>query len=512
MSKGRTSWLRKFIGEMGSKLRETLPSGLLFRNLRWSSKYTLDSSRVDYTKTKGLYHNTLDDYKLGAGFARPIIDTTVGFIGIPTINSDDDNAQTYLAEYFERWTGKLVRILRNAVRDGDIFVRLARVDEIDKQLYKSDAPRIELFLIPPGRVTPILDPETGTVSKYIIKTDIEYTDEEGRTRKYTHIETITREEITVRYEGPDIPPGVQGSTKPNTWGFIPIVHFKNEPEEDEIYGRSDLEPVEPFLKAYHDVMLHALQGSKMHSTPKLKLKVSDIKSFLENNFPEEDLEAGEISIEGREFLIFKDEEDAEFLEVQSAIGSTTDLLKFLFFCIVDVSQTPEFAFGTAVQSSKASVSEQMVPLIRKIIRKREQFEDDFKMLARMLLAMLEQAGVATFGSYETYLIWDEINPRDEKQVAETLKTTVEALQIALESGLMGLESAVDYLSEIVPTMMKYISDDPEVPGERDKIIRTKILMRRLDDTEILTQELEELEREAERRRKEALGLGEGDGE
>ena len=44
--------------------------------------------------------------------------------------------------------------------------------------------------------------------------------------------------------------------------------------------------MEPYLKAYHDVRLHAMQGSKMHSTPRLKLKLKDVQAFLQNNFPE----------------------------------------------------------------------------------------------------------------------------------------------------------------------------------------------------------------------------------
>jgi hypothetical protein len=106
----------------------------------------------------------------------------------------------------------------------------------------------------------------------------------------------------------------QNRTEPNPWGFVPVVHFRNEAEEEQLFGASDLEPVEPFMKAHHDTMIFAVQG-------------------------------------------------------------ITAPLELILYCIVDVSETPEFAFGTAVQSSKASVSEQMVPLARKIRRKRGQFEE-----------------------------------------------------------------------------------------------------------------------------------------
>ncbi|GAW28925.1 phage portal protein, partial [Carboxydocella sp. ULO1] len=161
------------------------------------------------------------------------------------------------------------------------------------------------------------------------------------------------------------------------WGFIPIVHFKNEPEETELFGTSELEAVEPYLKAYHDVMLHAIQGSKMHSTPRLKLKLKNVENFIQNNFGQQVLDQvkrGEqvsINLQGHELLIFTDEEDASFIEARSAIGDTEAILKLLFYCIVDVSEVPEFAFGVHTPSSHASVKEQMPLLIRRVARKRE---------------------------------------------------------------------------------------------------------------------------------------------
>jgi len=113
--------------------------------------------------------------------------------------------------------------------------------------------------------------------------------------------------------------------QPNLWGFIPIIHFKNEAEETQLFGNSDLEAVEPYSKEYHDVMLHALQGSKMHSTPRMKLQLKDVSGFLKNNFPEawESIRQGRparIDLTGHELLIFTNEEDASFIEVSSAIG------------------------------------------------------------------------------------------------------------------------------------------------------------------------------------------------
>jgi len=58
---------------------------------------------------------------------------------------------------------------------------------------------------------------------------------------------------------------------------------------------------------------------------------------------------------------------------------------------------------------------------------------------------------------------------------------VQALVQAIDADLISLEAAVQYLKLFVPTMMDYLTDDPEQPGERERIIRTKILRARLED-------------------------------
>jgi len=157
-------------------------------------------------------------------------------------------------------------------------------------------------------------------------------------------------------------------------------------------------------------------------------------------------------------------------------------LKFIFMCIVDVSETPEFAFGTAVSSSKASVSEQMVPLARKIRRKRGQFEEYYSELASMYLAMWAQVENRTLETYQVDVGWDEISPRNDKEMAETVKTLVEGLVQAVESGLMGIDSAAEFLREFVPSMLPWVDPDAD-DDERRRVAKSLELLNRLRDGE-----------------------------
>ncbi len=478
----KPKWLTWAVGEI-SRLRQNL-FGLFGTVLtgRWNVPYVLNSSRVDYTLARQLYHNTHDDYKLGAGFAKPIINTLAGFMGVPHFNCEDEEAQEILDKHTKRWVSKMLRVHQLALRDGDCFVMLANV-EVDDPLYPDDKTRVDFIIIPPEQVADIeIDPLTRKPVAYTIQARNKW--DNGR-REYQVSQRITADKATVLAEG-DAPPGLINEERANQWGFLPIVHFKNEPEETELYGTSELEAVEPYLKAYHDVMLHAMQGSKMHSTPRLKLKLKDVQSFLQNNFPEalaavQRGESANIDLRGHELLIFKDEEDAAFIEARSAIGDAEALLKLLFYCIVDVSEVPEFAFGVHTPSSHASVKEQMPLLIRRVARKREMVTENWQQLGRMLLVMHSKMTGKKFESYDVVITWDAVMERDEKEYADTIKTMVDALNTALQGGFISMDAAVNLLKQYIDTMLDYVTDDPELPGERERIIKSWIMRQRLED-------------------------------
>lgn len=468
----KQSWFRRVIGEI-SMLRT---AGL--QAFGFFTPYTLDSSRVDYTIARELYRNTNDRYKLGAGFARPIINTTAGFMGEPHFTHADPEADLELERAFQRWTGKVLRLNRNTLRDGDVFARIALMPS----RFKPDEQQFNLMLTPPEWVTPIVDPLTGGWQQVIIRHPVVVTDASGRKQQdYTIVETLTPTQRAIEADG-RAPAEIraQNRAEPNPWGFIPIVHFKNEAEENQLFGASDLEPVEPFMKAYHDTMLFAVQGSKLFSRPKTKFKLKDVNKFLQDNFSPEEIKAGRLKFADKEIFLLQEGDDAAFITADSGLQGITTLLEFLFYCIVDVSETPEFAFGTAVASSKASVSEQMVPLARKIRRKRGQFEEYYSELASMYLAMWARVENRTLGTYQVDIGWDELSPKNDKETAETIKTMVEGLVTGIEAGLVSVDAAADFLREFIPSMLPWLDQDAD-DDERRRVARTFSLIQRLRD-------------------------------
>ena len=456
------------------------------------SPYRLDSSRVNYDLARELYRNINDKYKLGAGFARPIVDTAAGFMGAPHFDHPDPEAAQALEGDMERWTGKILRVNRNAIRDGDQFARIVRVQSrFDPR--KREA--FDLQLIPPEWCSPVPDPITGTWQQLVIRYPVKTMDANGRTTaEYTITETLTPSTRTVEADGrapADVRQKVQVQES-NPWGFIPVVHFRNEAEETHLFGASDLEPVEPFMKAYHDTMLFAVQGSKYFSRPKVKFSLKDVKSFLTNNFSAEEVASGRLKFADKEIFLLQDGDDAAFISADAGTEGVTTLLKFLFFCIVDVSQTPEFAFGTAVQSSKASVSEQMVPLARKIRRKRGLFEEPYGELAAMYLSMWSKVEGRVLDTYQVNVDWDELSPKNDKEVAETVNSLVQGLVLAMENGLMSSDAASEFLRQYVPSMLPWVDPDAD-DDEKRRVAKTMLFRKRLEDAEGLDEETEDEE-------------------
>jgi len=484
-----------------SKIRQVVASRASIVTGSLGDVYKLDTSRVKYDLARELYNNERDEYKLGAGFAKPVINTCVGFMGVPNFRSEDPEAQEVLEDFFTKNISRMQQVHKDALRDGDCWVWLTREENPESKILYPETQGIqEVFnILPPEQIDFVVrDPLTGRPTEYILKSKHEWYDEAGEKQESIIEQRISAEWRKIKVIEGKTPLGIELGEdgvidEPNQWGFLPIVQFSNERDSSAANGRSDLEPIEPFMKAYHDVMLQAIRNHKIHSIPRLKMKVDDVRNFLKNNFGIEDpvkyiKEGRTIKLEGKELLMLASKEDAEYIELQSSTGSTEILLKFLFYCLVDASETPEFAFGTHLPSSHASVKEQIEVLVRRVSRKRSHFEDSWKHLARIYLAMKSKAENKHYSTYATELIWDPVAERDEKEIADTLVSVVTALSTAVLSDLISQEAAVDFLAGYIDTMAEYTSDNPEQPGEGAKIIRDKIRRMRLEDAGIADKE------------------------
>ncbi len=449
----KNAW-RSIVGEISSMaLTSPITVGTL-------GSYRLESQRVDYTLARELYRNINDKYKLGAAFAKPVINSTVGFMGVPSFTyGDQTELNADVEAILNRWEGKLFRVTRNTLRDGDIY---GRIMYSPNRFSPDGKEQFELNLLPPEWVVPIADPINGGYLEVIITYPYIKVDKDGRQDNYNIREIIRPKEIETIVDS-NAPASVKelAGTRPNPWGFIPIVCFHNEQEEYQTNGISELEALEPFMKSYHDTMLFAVQGSKMFSRPKAKFKLKDVQAFLTNNFPVAEINGGKLNFSNKEIFLMEQEDDAEFITADSGLQGITTLLEFLFYCVVDVSETPEFCFGTAVSSSKASVSEQMTPFARKIRRKRGMFEEQFMELGIMLATMWSMVNSSKLEIYEPDISWEAISQKNDSEVALTIKDLADGLATAIDSQILSVQAASEFMREFIPSMLPYVDETAE---------------------------------------------------
>ena len=241
---------------------------------------------------------------------------------------------------------------------------------------------------------------------------------------------------------------------PNPWGFVPFLEVWNEFDSALQGGQSDLESVIPFLQAFHDVVAQGLQAHRYHSTPKIKLKLADVGNFIKNNFPDAWDEAtgqvkngSAVNWSGREILFFNSEEDADFLEATSVLGDTKTLADFLIDCIAIASQTPEWAFMRVdAGSANSDRNAQTVPFIRKIMRKRINFQYAIQQLCKMALVAYGEL------PYRPKVIWDQIRPDDQLVLAQAFQQVIMGLEVAAQRGEISDATYMETLRAFLPFM------------------------------------------------------------
>lgn len=502
--------MSNFFSSYFTSVRERWFNRRLFgMRLNQSAHAAVGEDNMDYDELMSIYTNTHKDYVLGASFARVIIDVTASFIGNPNfVCKSDDNVAAYIESFVKRNQSIFTRITREQRVLGDVYV-WPKIVETPSPLYPEMKNKIDLEIVPPDRVKKIMDPlQPQEVDRYIISTPSVWENEAGTTFNFTVIQTITKDFIRTTVEG-QIPPGMQAEKEEvNSFGFIPIVHFKANGENSTL-GQSDLVRLVPYMKVYHDTFYAALQGSKMHSTPRLLAKVKSVSDFVRNNFGMSALRKAEstgtldMTLTGREMMVMSPEETLEFVEANNTTGAAKDLLKLVFYNVVDISGVPEFAYGVHTPSALASVQEQMPIFIRSIQQKRDASAGAWEELMRMVLALDKRRNNSAYTTFEIEVSWDKIEYRKGEDISNEIKNVAESLANAVKNELMSREAASEHLRKYIDTMLPYKGVDGE-KGEHDKIIENAIADLRMPDVPALQGQAADLLEELERERRQAM--------
>lgn len=448
-----TSWVHSFTGGIRT-----------LRRSFWPTTPSYVGTKISYDLTRQLYRNDNKTASLGAGFARRIINSTVDFMELPRAASGDEIVDEFLNKCIGvYWRGEIQQMLRDACRDADTVVRVKRHDPNNKLVSAEEWESCYLEIIPPERCG-IYYKQNGDKWEIEIAYVRHETDEiiqsaidSGRSlmqpqvRQHVIIEEITPERF--RYWDETEGKWLDELEQANAWGFVNLVEVHNEYDSALEGGQSDFESCLPFIMAFHDVMGQSLIAHKAHSIPKAKFKVHDMTQFIANNWPDSfdhdefgqpvlSSFSGNISWKGTEVFFMEAEEDAEYMEVKSALGDSKTLLDFLLVCIAISSETPK----SILMDQTAQDADEMIPFSKKINRKRGFFTDPIQRICKMVLSinLMEPVKVP--------LTWDEITPDIALKKAQVLQQDVMSLEVAATRQVVSDRTMREHLRSSIPSM------------------------------------------------------------
>jgi hypothetical protein len=441
----------------------------------WPRHPRAEGTIVNYEATRKLYRNA-DDNGLGGGFAKPIVDLQVAFMGTPTCSTGDDALDSFLNECIRiYWTDEIQQMMRDGIRDSRTILRLQRPDVNDPLMTLDEAEHCAIEVICPELVTIERDmANKRIIRRAVIAHRLNVVVAEGDptigldpvTEQHDVLEII--DQTSYRFFNQNQNEWMPELESGNSWGFVPLLEVHNEWESYLQGGQSDLEPVIPFIEAFHEVLAQGLQAHRYHSTPKVKFKIKDFLPFAQNNYPELiDQETGqmktraEVPYDGREILFLQPDEDADFLEATSVLGDTKTLAEFILDCICVSSQTPEWAFMRVDSgSANSDRNAQTVPFIKKIERKRRVYQKPVQDMLKMVMVATDRIPV------RPKISWEIVRPDDQVVVMQAFQQLVMGLEVARARGEISDETYQRMLQPFLPVMKSPALEksQPDVPA------------------------------------------------
>jgi len=444
------SRISRAIAEMTGRVDPQSTFGKIFASF-WANDVTADFSRSDYLLFEAVYHASImkdgkktvgEDFILGAGFAKPIINATTAFTIGQGFNVTFDDAekgtpiraaQDDLTQWIKEHSTDFYNLLKYGLRGGDGFMVL------------HDDGGIEF--LKPDTVTVVYDPTNGGVIGY----DVEEVVDNGNNSKTTYkriyrksgykVVKITdggAEEVLIdRAFTTDgiVDVNLLSQDEENSDGLfesddlievpLPVFHFANELEPKSIYGMSDLQNTLVYFKGYSKILQEATKSNIYNSTP-IPIITGDNKGLLEADGSAKNISWGRNMV-----LYLKGEKaNAKFMEVPQTMADTGKLLEYYFYLIVQASETPEFIFGAALSSSKASAQEQMPIMVKKALRKQAQLKQVLNDVVNAYVYMKYIQGDQNFfavysGQVDFTISFPPIVDEDKQLTLDTIKTLVD---------------------------------------------------------------------------------------
>jgi hypothetical protein len=429
---------------------DTPPPSRINKSRRQNNKVDLTFPKtVNTCLTKNLYYNRDPLTKLGAHFARNIINIPLAFMGFPHFYTTR-KVQKFWQDVFTYYNDKSIKIKqdiqRESSRDGTTWI-FPRFD-IETDWVEWD------FLGQASRF--FYNSETRKMTAIEFDDQILIQDSVGSTKSITETTRYTKTEIVLTRDGVK-------TVRRNPTGELPI-NFVNNGEAGDPEGNSDLEVVYPRIQLYSQLDKKKNEVLLNHD-PKWIQYVSDVTQWRTNNgLSEEDL--ARFDIEGSDFILnLFDKEKTEYIIPAEIIDAYEKALKTNFHNIVEGSEIPEIVMGLKTEGNHASAEEQIAVFVAFVNMKRNGIKSAYDKLINITFRLMGEAFFKRF-NFEIEQTWSDLEMLSRVEKSTLFNNYATGIQKLKSSGLMGKSGTHKILrgvmgDEIIDEFDEFVKDIEE---------------------------------------------------
>lgn len=399
------------------------------RFMSWQRTPANDWSRPDYDYWRRAYRAQVKGLELSGLLIKPLVSKTAGWVlgRPPQFKFENEATGERFAEWFAENHPDVLSAYKDSVKLGDAFI-----------VVNADA---TLTLIPPQCVYPLISDVdySQQIGWRIVQT---FTHPDYTARKMTVVDEFTAVS-RVRYMEID---GRQSERTeyPNLSGVISVIHIPNNREAGETFGRPEAEALPNVLQRYGVIIEAGIEGNELQGRPTPVLSFEDkgdLDTFWDlygetetQTLPDGTTENSTVLSVDLQKLLTVSGATFSYESPGSFIGDAVRLLEIMFYLILEHTELPEFVFGNAISSSKASAESQMPVFARFIEMKQGAAVDWLKQLAEAALAMLSLT--------EPGIVVESPGVQWEALTTDDGQLTLQALQWAYTEGLIDDHTAL----------------------------------------------------------------------
>lgn len=389
----------------------------------WQYTPTMDYGKTDYAFWDLARLGRIEGLEMGGAFLKPLSSKITSYVlgRSPFFELNDEYTQNWISDWINLNYGVIQESYDEARQLGDMFLIVN--------------PDLTLTPIAPTMVSPIVrEDDYSQIIGWRVEQSFPHPTEPVQKMLLINEFYSNRRVITKSFFN-----GAETTrTFPNLIGIPPIIHIPVNRKSNELFGRPDGLPLLPVLNEYTEILLAGATGNKRQGRPtpvfsklgdagavnKFETMYGNTKRHTQSDGTI--VEATSYDFDADQLVILGGTGEFNWESPESFAGDTEKFLGLLFYLIVQHSEIPEFAFGNAISSSKASAEAQIDPFIRYIERQQNISEAWIRQLALIALRFKALSDRRIKIDPEMRVAWKPVTDKDGALVLNAIDTGMNA--------------------------------------------------------------------------------------